>query len=278
MAGRSLGEIFPKVERSAGGVALSLHKLSGTLLPTDADLELRRGEIVGIAGLVGAGRTELVRAVFGLDAVVSGEVRVALMNSGGPVGHAGSQVHGDGTQLGTVARQIPLRASPRHALAHGIGFVSEDRKAEGLMLNLSIAENLTLSRLAPLLHGGVLSTRRRRAAAQTWVDRLGIRCADVDQAVGELSGGNQQKVALARLLHHDVDVLLLDEPTRGIDVASKSEIYRLMGELAQGGKALLFVSSYLPELLGDLRSHFGHAPRPPRPRAASRRVQRDSAS
>ena len=250
MAGRSLGEVFPKVERSAGRVVLRVRKLSGVDLPREAELELRRGEIVGVAGLVGAGRTELVRAIFGLDAVVSGDVRVALLGSGGPAGHTGTPANHDAGQAGTVAREVPLRSSPRHALEHGVGFVSEDRKAEGLMLNLSIAENLTLSHLTPLVNGGLLSPAKRREAAQRWVERFGIRCADVDQPVGELSGGNQQKVALARLLHHDVDVLLLDEPTRGIDVASKSEIYRLMGELARDGKALVFVSSYLPELLG----------------------------
>ena len=128
--------------------------------------------------------------------------------------------------------------------------VSEDRKAEGLALGLSIADNLTLSRLNGLGPPGFIIPRRQRAAAQTWVERIGVRCRSPRQAVGTLSGGNQQKVAIARLLHHDVDVLLLDEPTRGIDVASKAQIYRLIDELAARGKAVLMVSSYLPELLG----------------------------
>jgi ribose transport system ATP-binding protein len=123
--------------------------------------------------------------------------------------------------------------------------VSEDRKAEGLALSMSVADNLTMSRLA-----AVVRPAQQQAAARDWIARLGIRCRSPDQPAGDLSGGNQQKLALARLLHHDVDVLLLDEPTRGIDVASKAELYRLIDQLACAGKAVLMVSSYLPELLG----------------------------
>jgi ribose transport system ATP-binding protein len=126
-----------------------------------------------------------------------------------------------------------------------MGMVSEDRKAEGLALELSIADNLTLTKL-PFL----LSPSRQERASENWIDRLGVRCRSPRQRVGALSGGNQQKVAIARLLHHDVDVLLLDEPTRGIDVGSKAQIYRTIDDLARAGKAVLVVSSYLPELLG----------------------------
>ena len=224
MAGRALDEFFPHVPHRPGEVLLELRGLTGAPLPRAVDLELRRGEILGIAGLVGAGRTELLRALFALDPVESGEVTVA---------------------------GVPSAASgPANRLAQGLGLVSEDRKEEGLALGLSIADNTTLSRLAPFRRGSRLSRRAQAEGTRTWVERLGIRCRDVAQPVGDLSGGNQQKVALARLLHHDVDVLLLDEPTRGIDVASKVEVYRLMGELAASGKALLVVSSYLPELLG----------------------------
>jgi ribose transport system ATP-binding protein len=127
--------------------------------------------------------------------------------------------------------------------------LSEDRKREGLAGALSVSENLTLSKLSPLRRRGFLSPDAERKAAERFVERLGIRCRDVDQSVGELSGGNQQKVALARLLYHDVDVLLFDEPTRGIDVRSRAEVHRLIGELAEQGKAVLVVSSQLPELL-----------------------------
>jgi len=224
MIGRRLEEFFPHVPREPGEVLLGVSSLAGVRLPHDAGLELRRGEILGLAGLVGAGRTEFLRALFALDPVRQGEVRIA----------------------GVPA---PAR-SPRERLAQGIGYSSEDRKGDGLLLDTSVTTNVTLSRLQPFVRRGWIRRREQTLAAEDWIERLGIRSAGADQPVGSLSGGNQQKVVLARLLHHDAQVLLLDEPTRGVDVASKVEIYRLLGELAQGGKALLMVSSYLPELLG----------------------------
>jgi ribose transport system ATP-binding protein len=221
MAGTAV-QLAARRERAAGEVLLSFRALRGVELPRDASLELRRGEVLGIAGLMGSGRTELLRAVFGLDRVVSGEVRVR--SAVGP-------------------------ASPAARLAQGVGLLSEDRAREGLALALSIENNLTLSRLAPLVRRGLLSPRAEHAAAARWIERLGIRARGPEQRVGELSGGNQQKVAVARLLHHDVDVLLLDEPTRGIDVRSRAEIHRLIDELCAGGKAVLIVSSHLDELL-----------------------------
>jgi ribose transport system ATP-binding protein len=140
-------------------------------------------------------------------------------------------------------------ASPAARLAQGVGLLSEDRKGEGLLLELSLSENLTLSKLAPLRKHGLLSPQLADAEAERWVTKLGIRCRDVRQRVAELSGGNQQKVALGRLLYHDVDVLLLDEPTRGVDVRSRNEVHALIDELAGRGKAVLIVSSQLPELL-----------------------------
>jgi ribose transport system ATP-binding protein len=228
MAGRKLADVYPRVPHAPGAAVLELDALSGLRLPHGASFVLRRGEILGIAGLVGAGRTELLRAVFGLDAVQSGRVRV--------VG------------LANAVDQWDHGRKPRQRLAQGIGLVSEDRKHEGLALGLSIVDNLTLSR--PIARWGVTVRAEQAAAASGIAERLGLRYQSVDQPVAQLSGGNQQKVALARLLHHDVDVLLLDEPTRGIDVGSKADIYRLMGELAASGKAIVFVSSYLPELLG----------------------------
>ncbi|HEY4012736.1 MAG TPA: sugar ABC transporter ATP-binding protein [Polyangiaceae bacterium] len=220
MAGRDVDSAYPRSHRTPGEVVLSARTLAGASLPVDATFELRRGEILGVAGLVGSGRTELLRTLFGLDAVRSGELRV-------------------GALLGP--------ASPARRWAQGVGFSSEDRKGEGLALSLSIADNLTLSRLGP--SGPGLPGRARRAASR-WIADLSIKSTGPDQRVGELSGGNQQKVQLARLLHHDVDILLLDEPTRGIDVASKAEIARLADTLASRGKAILLVSSFLPELLG----------------------------
>lgn len=224
MVGRDLSEMFPRVPHRPGEPVLDLHGLSGRRLPRRADLQLRRGEVLGIAGLVGAGRTELLRAVFGLDEVRKGRVSVD-----GIEGRPGS---------------------PGNRIAQGLGLLSEDRKAEGLALGRSVEENLTLSALGRYSRLGWLGLRRRRAEALRWMEAMRVRCTGPDQRVGALSGGNQQKVALARLLHQQADVLLLDEPTRGIDVGSKAEIYRMIGELAAGGKAVLMVSSYLPELLG----------------------------
>jgi ribose transport system ATP-binding protein len=221
MAGESVGPALRRA-RTPGTSLLTLRALAGQRLPVNVSLELRRGEVLGIAGLVGSGRTELLRAVFGLDRVRSGEVRV-----------------------GAFSRP----ANPQQRLRQGVGLLSEDRKGEGLATALPLAHNLTLSRLEPLRRRGFLSPRAERQLARTWVTRLGIRCRDVEQPVGELSGGNQQKVALARLLYHDVEVLLLDEPTRGIDVRSRQEVHQMIDALCAQGKAVLLVSSQLSELL-----------------------------
>jgi ribose transport system ATP-binding protein len=226
MIGERVEDLYPRSPRTPGEVVLEVHELAGAVLPRQATLALRRGEILGIAGLVGAGRTEMLRALFGLAPVRGGRVRLGV--------HSG-------------------RASPRQRWRQGAGLVSEDRKNEGLAGALSVADNLTLSRLPA--QRGLVFRSRQGAAADRWIRAAGIRCRSPWQRVGELSGGNQQKVALARLLHHDVDVWLLDEPTRGVDVASKAQIYRLMDALVaptDGArpKAVLMVSSYLPELLG----------------------------
>jgi ribose transport system ATP-binding protein len=228
MVGREVRDLYPRSPRRRGEPVLELRDLAGRERPREATLTLHRGEVLGIAGLVGAGRTELLRCVFGLDPVRRGTVKV-------------------GAFIGP--------ASPAARWRQGVGFLSEDRKNEGLALALSVADNITLSRLEGFGPGPVVWPARQAAAAQTWIDRLGIRCLGAGQRVNDLSGGNQQKVALARLLQHDVDVWLLDEPTRGIDVGAKATIYRLIDELASGAggrapKAILMVSSYLPELLG----------------------------
>jgi len=219
MVGRELEEAYPRVPHRAGDPILELQELAGRGglrgdLPRSVSLSLRRGEIFGIAGLVGAGRTELLRAVRGLDPIRSGSVRLCCVPP------------------------PPL------------GLLSEDRKQEGLALSLSVADNVTLSRLGPLTRWGWLDRRAQTAATVQRAQELGIKITSAQQTTGALSGGNQQKVALARLLHEEAEVLLLDEPTRGVDVGSKAEIYRLIGTLAAAGKAVLMVSSYLPELLG----------------------------
>jgi ribose transport system ATP-binding protein len=224
MVGRDLTELFPNVPHRPGPPILELSGLCGRQRAKPASLCLHRGEVLGIAGLIGAGRTELLRTIFGLDPVVSGRVIIGQYSGG--------------------------YASPSRRIVQGVGFLSEDRKGEGLAQVRSIEDNLTYSALRRHAVRGWVDLRKRRAEAVRWMERLRVRARGPGQPVRELSGGNQQKVALARLLHQEADVLLLDEPTRGIDVGSKSEIYRLIGELAAAGKAILVVSSYLPELFG----------------------------
>jgi ribose transport system ATP-binding protein len=228
MVGRSLTEQFPRTPHHLGAPVLELQRLVSDDLPRGVSLTLHRGEILGVAGIVGAGRTELLRAIFGLEEVRKGTIKVL---------HGSDWIEG-------------RSFTTRQRIGQGLGLLSENRKEEGLALIQSIADNLTYTRLQPYGFWGWLHLGQRRRAVLDWLARLRVRCSGPDQNVGELSGGNQQKVALGRLLHQEADVLLLDEPTRGVDVGSKAEIYRLIGELAAQGKAILFVSSYLPELLG----------------------------
>jgi len=230
MIGRRVDQLYPRSPRTRGEAVLEVSNLVGDPKPEHASFVLHRGEVFGIAGLMGAGRTELLRTLMGLAPICSGEVRL-------------------GAYVGP--------ASPTRRWLDGMGLLSENRKDEGLAVSLSVADNLTLSRLHGLGPARLVLPSRQDAASRRWIDKLGIRCRGPRQPVASLSGGNQQKVAIARLLHHDVDVLLLDEPTRGIDVASKAQIYQLIDALARGDetenrppRAILMVSSYLPELLG----------------------------
>jgi ribose transport system ATP-binding protein len=193
MVGRDVDNLYPRSPRRPGEPVLEVDAFG----PGSVTFTLRRGEILGVAGLLGSGRTRLLRSLFGLEPVKHGRVRL-------------------GTWSG--------RPEPRSQWTHGMGMLSEDRKGEGLAGTMSIADNLTLSKLEGLGPGALVLPRRQQAAAATWIERLGIRSRNPRQPVEELSGGNQQKVAMGRLLHHDVDVLVLDEPTRGIDVGSKAQI------------------------------------------------------
>jgi ribose transport system ATP-binding protein len=224
MVGRELAELFPHVEHTPGEPILELEKLGGPRTSQPVDLSVRRGEILGIAGLIGAGRTTLIRALFGLEPIVSGRIRIQHIEGG--------------------------FASPRVRIGQGVGFLSEDRKTEGLALGRSIEDNLTYSALKRHSRWGWLRLSERRAEVVHWMSTLRIKATGPTQPAVDLSGGNQQKVALARLLHQQADILLLDEPTRGVDVGSKAEIYRLIGQQAAQGKAIVVVSSYLPELFG----------------------------
>jgi len=209
MVGRHVDELYLRVPREPGEVVLETHELASPPNLLSASLKLRRGEVLGLAGLVGAGRSDFLQAVFGIAPIKSGELKIAAY------------------------------------WREGIGYLSEDRKTEGLALNLSLSENLTLPRLP-----AILNPSRLAQETGTWLEKLGVRAAGPTQAVGELSGGNQQKIAFGRLLRNDADILLLDEPTRGIDIGAKQTLYGLINDLAGQGKAVLVVSSYLPELLG----------------------------
>jgi ribose transport system ATP-binding protein len=224
MVGRQVDDLFPRSNRTFGELVLEAKNLSGRVSPRAASLQLRRGEIVGVAGLVGAGRTELLRCLMGLDPVTSGTV-----------------LRG--------ARNLTGRSS-RACIRQGLGYLSEDRKQEGLAQTLSIGDNLQLSYLRKSAIAGFVTPGMQRSASQELIKSLEIKCRGPQQEVRRLSGGNQQKVAIGRVLFQKAEILLLDEPTRGIDVGTKAEIYRLMDQLAQQGKAILFVSSYLPELMG----------------------------
>jgi ribose transport system ATP-binding protein len=223
MVGRSVEDLYPRSPRQQGEPILDVSNLAGLRKPRSAGLVLHRGEVIGIAGLVGAGRTEFLQTLFGLAAISKGEIRLA-------------------TYIGP--------ASPARRWAQGMGMVSEDRKTEGLALSLSIADNMTLSKLDGLGPLGLVFPGNQDRATDACIEKLRVKCSGPRQRIGDLSGGNQQKVAIGRLLHHGVDVLLLDEPTRGIDVGSKAQIYQLIDEMALKGKAVLMVSSYLPELFG----------------------------
>lgn len=230
MIGRKLDQLYPHSMRTPGEIMIHAVGIGAAPKPVNATFDLRRGEVLGLAGLVGAGRTELLRTLFGLDPVARGEITVRV--------HSGW-------------------APPRDRWQQGAGMVSEDRATEGLAGSLSIASNITMNLSHDTTPFGIVHPRHIESVAREWIDRLGIRTRGPEQEVRTLSGGNQQKVAIARLLHEKVDILLLDEPTRGIDVASKSQIYELIDRLAAGDpeqdiqpRAILLVSSYLPELLG----------------------------
>ena len=226
MVGRAVDQLFPhRAGRPAGEIVLDVQGLAAPPMVKDASFTLRRGEILGIAGLMGSGRTELVRGLFGLAPVASGAVTIA----------------------GVPA---PVDQRPGTRIRQRVGYLSEDRKGEGLALPMSIADNLTATAYRTCTAGGWLRVSAQRAQARRWIGQLGIKARHPDQPVRALSGGNQQKVALGRLLHQDADVMLLDEPTRGVDIGSKAQIYDVIAAAADGGKAVVMVSSYLPELFG----------------------------
>ena len=223
MVGRELSETYPRRRDGAGEVVFEVKGLTGER-PKDISFALRRGEILGVAGLVGAGRTELMRMIFGADPVLKGQILL------------------DG-------RPVSIK-SPRQAVEKGIGYVPEDRKRHGVLVDLSIRENITLSILKRLSRGGFVMGGRERQVLNRYRDSLRIKTPSFAQLVKNLSGGNQQKVALSKWLASGSNILIFDEPTRGIDVGAKQEIYQLMDQLARQGKSIMMVSSEMEELLG----------------------------
>ena len=227
MVGREISEMFPKrLPVPSSEPIFEVEQLSAPPELMQASFSVRPGEIFGIAGLMGAGRTKMARVLFGLDDAHTGKLR--------------------------IRGRIPLdiNSSPTRRIHDGVGYLSEDRKNEGLAVNLSLADNITATRFSACSQYGWLDRRKQASMAAARMDELGVRADSPEQRVVSLSGGNQQKVAIARLLHQDADVLLLDEPTRGIDIGSKTIIYETIAALAQDGKAIVMISSYLPELFG----------------------------
>ena len=228
MVGRAQQNLFPvRIPPAAPQeTILEVQNLASPPLLKSASFELRRGEILGIAGLMGSGRTPLLRAIFGLDRPSRGTIEVNK-------------------------KSLPSgRSTPAMRLIEGLGYLSEDRKGDGLTLNQSIADNVTVTKFDSCSRWGWLNLNAQRKQTEKLVNALKIRTRGAQQDVGALSGGNQQKVIVARLLHQDADVLLLDEPTRGIDIGSKAQVYETIAACAAQNKAVLMVSSYLPELFG----------------------------
>ena len=225
MVGRELSAVFPKITVPLGEVVLETRNLScRTSGVMDISLKVRAGEILGLAGLMGAGRTEFARVLFGLTPADRGEI---LLNG----------------KRGSVD-------SPAHAVQLGIAYVPEDRRRHGVILEMPVAANTTLAILRTISRGGLLDFAGERGIAEKFVKLLGIKTPSVSAAVGNLSGGNQQKVSLARWLATEPKVMILDEPTQGVDVGAKAEIHKLMGELARRGMAIIMISSEMPEVLG----------------------------
>ena len=224
MVGRSLDQEFPKAAAELGEERLVVRGLSRGRRVREVSFGVRRGEVLGLTGLVGAGRTETARLIFGADRREAGIITL------------------DG-------KTLRLR-SPREAVAAGICLLTEDRKTQGLVLGQSVRENFGLPNLASFAWLGFIDQKREAEALEVHVGKLQIKLSSVDQSVGTLSGGNQQKVVLAKWLERNAEVIIFDEPTRGIDVGAKYEIYQLINRLAAAGKAILMISSELPEVLG----------------------------
>ena len=224
MIGREIGERFPKRDAKIGEEVLKVEGLSSGKLFKDVSFSVRAGEVLGVAGLMGAGRTEIMQAIFG-----------SLKKDVGKIYIDGKEVH---------------IKNPRQAIAAGIGFVTEDRKTEGLLLEKSIAENIEIANLGKVSDKGILKREKQQSIVKKGIDEFRIKCFGPWHECSNLSGGNQQKVVLAKWVYTDPKILILDEPTRGVDIGAKKEIYDVINDLAARGVAVIMVSSELPEVLG----------------------------
>ncbi len=224
MIGREIGERFPKRDSKIGDVVLKVEGLTSGKLFHDVEFEVRAGEVLGVAGLMGAGRTEIMQAIFGNLKKDSGKIYI------------------DGEEV-TIK-------NPRQAIKAGIGFVTEDRKTEGLLLEKSIAENIEIANLGKVSKGGVLKKDMQDEIVKKGIDEFRVKCFGPWHECNNLSGGNQQKVVLAKWVYTDPKILILDEPTRGVDIGAKKEIYDVINDMAAKGVAVIMVSSELPEVLG----------------------------
>jgi ribose transport system ATP-binding protein len=232
MVGHSVSQDLDRPRRPRGHLLLSAKAIGRGQLIKDISLDLYAGEVLGLAGLVGSGRTEVVRMLFGADQAEHGEITVFHNAADQP-----------------VRARVKKWSSPKAAIAASVGLITEDRKSQGLLLTQSIRVNTTLSDVRAVSKAGWLQRVRENKVVQALIARLSVRCNSMEQPVGTLSGGNQQKVIVSRWLHRNCDVLLLDEPTRGVDVGARADIYAELEQMAQSGKALLMVSSDLRELM-----------------------------
>lgn len=224
MVGRELTNIYPKAEVSIGNTIFKVNQLNHPGRYHDINFEVRAGEILGVAGLVGAGRTEVMEGIFGVVPAMSGEIEI-------------------------FGQKIKIR-NPKQAIRQGIAFVTEDRKRTGLVLPSSVGFNITIASMNDFLSKGLINFKREKSTIESQISLLRIKTRGGKQIVGSLSGGNQQKVVLAKWLIKQPRLLILDEPTRGIDVGAKAEIYKLMGEFVSAGNAIIMISSEMPELMG----------------------------
>lgn len=224
MVGRELGERFPTRTCEIGDAQLEVKNLSCKGRFSNMNFEVRKGEVLAVAGLMGAGRTEVAQAIFGAHSKLSGDIFIE-------------------------GKKVSIK-SPIQAMKHGIAFVTEDRKTEGLVLDFSIKENMFLTSLDLVSKAGIIQSKIENEETEKYIKQLKVRCANGEQAVGSLSGGNQQKVVIAKWLSTKPKVLILDEPTRGVDIGAKKEIYTIVNSLAEQGVAILMISSELPEVIG----------------------------